>query len=340
VVQSIVSRSAPWVALGVSALGSLGLLAWFIYDTAIAMDFGVYWRAANEPLEMAYLQRKFLNFPYPPTMLLWVAPLSLIPMWAGYVVWVALSAGAFLLACRQHLSRREIAVALISMPVVYCLLNGQVAVLLTALLLWACSTRNRVTAGIALAIIASIKPQFVLLAPLLLVVTKDWRAILSSAVAFNLILAASVMAFGFKTWAAWLAMLDHFNMIVAKNGVLMVVITPAGVAERWGLTQVPFLVAGAAFGSWVIVKCRGLDPLHKATAVSAGSLLAAPYAIIYDLTAVVPFLVWCAFRGQIVAALALSGGLNPLPLVVAAWGLGHSRPTNCRPAQWVAVTSR
>jgi len=319
-------RLALPTAVAISTVWAIALLHRFVIDDSIGMDFSVYWRAANDPLAEVYLPRPVLNFPYPPTMLLWIAPLSLLQMWAAYSIWLVVSISAFIRACRAHLTNKEIALALASCPMVYCLLNGQVSAFLAALLMWACGTRNRIAAGVALAVIASIKPQFVLLAPLFLLATRDWRAIGSSTLSLATIVAISFAAFGAETWEKWLQSLDHFHEIVIKNGVLNVMLTPAAAAQLWGLPSLPFMAAGAAIGAWLVVRCRDHSPLHQATAIAAGSLLASPYAILYDLVAVVPFLVWSIFRGSILSAYAISGQLNPMPLLAAAYRLAGRRP--------------
>ena len=320
-VSTWLKKLALPTAVAISVIWTIALLYRFVVNHEIGMDFGVYWRVANEPLSEIYVPRPVLNFPYPPTMLLWIAPLSLLNKWTAYAIWVLVSIAAYVRACRAHLTNKELALALVSCPMTYCLLNGQVSAFLAALLIWACGTRNRIAAGIALAVIASIKPQFVLLAPLLLLMTKDWRAIGSSGLALAAIVAISFAAFGVGTWEKWLLSLDHFHDIVIKNGVLTVTITPAAAAQLWGLPSVPFMAAGAAIGAWLIVKCRLQSPLHQATAIAAGSLLASPYAIMYDLVAVVPFLVWSVFRGSILSAYAISASLNPMPLLVTAYRL-------------------
>ncbi len=308
----------------------MGLLYRFATNHELGLDFSVYWRAANEPLAEVYRPRPVLNFPYAPTMLLWIVPLSWFPLWAAYSAWVVVSASAFIQSCRSHLTNREIGLALISFPMVYCLLNGQVSAFLTALLIWACGARNRIAAGIAFAVIASIKPQFVLLAPLMLLATRDWRAIGSSTLALAAIVAISLGAFGSETWEQWFASFDHFQEIVIKNGVLTVAVTPAAAAQLWGLPPLPFMVVGAALGSWLVVRCRGHAPLLQATAIGAGSLLSSPYAIMYDLVVVVPFLAWSVFRGSMLSALVISSvvswSLNLLPLLAAAYGLARERP--------------
>jgi hypothetical protein len=219
------------------------------------------------------------------------------------------------------LDKKGLLLALIAPPVTYCLLTGQVSVALGALVLWSCATGNRIAAGIALGVVASIKPQLVLMAPLLLVVNKDRLAIISAGLALCGLVLLSVAVFGFETWASWIGALDHFQAIVVKNGALSVTITPASVAQLWHLPKTPFLALGAMLGACVVLYCRNSDPLMKSAAIVTGSLLSAPYAIIYDLAAVAPFLAWGVARGRIVAVLAYPGGLNVFPLLATAFEL-------------------
>jgi hypothetical protein len=141
-----------------------------------------------------------------------------------------------------------------------------------------------------------------------------------------------VALFGLDTWVAWLGALDHFRLIVVKNGVLNVTITPASVASLWHLPPVPFLLLGAALGAWVVFYCRTFDPLAQCAAIVTGSLLAAPYAVFYDLGAIAPFLAWAVTRGRIVAVLGYLGGLNILPLLATAFELVQTKrfPTAIR----------
>jgi hypothetical protein len=321
----ILKRPALSIAIGVSFFTTLGLLALFVVANDFATDFSVYWRAANEPLSSVYAPRTELPFPYSPTMLLWVAPLSLIPMWLAFGMFVAMSIAAFVFVCRPYLTRIEITLALFSAPLFYALLTGQVTVILAALLLWACGTKRRAWAGAAFAVIASIKPQLVIMAPLLLLIMQDWEAIVAAALTFAMILLASITVFGVETWGAWIMSLDNFHAILLNNNVLVVAANPAGVAEHWGLSPLPFLIVGAAVGAWLAIRCRDLNPLQQSAGIAAGSLMAAPYALTYDLTAVVPFLVWSVFRGSIPAAVAIGGALNPLPLILTAYELAMKK---------------
>jgi len=246
-------------------------------------------------------------------------------MWPAFLLWVAFSATSLWIVCRSYLPRSAALLVLLSPPLVNGLSTGQVSAALAAALLWACATHNRIAAGIAFAVIASIKPQFVIMAPLLFIITNDWKALLTSAATFCLIVAASLIAFGMDTWFVWAASLDNFRDVLHSQQVLGVSATPASAAENYGLPPLPFLIAGATFGAWLTYRCRNREPLAKSAALACGSLLAAPYALTYDLAAVMPFLVWSVLQGRVTSALALSGALHPIPLVLAAFGLAGEK---------------
>lgn len=319
--RAILRRPAISVAVIISLTMLVGFIAIYTVKGWYATDFSVYWRAANGSLEEVYLPREKLPFPYPPTMLLWIAPLKLMPMWIGFALWILFSAALLILACRAFLPAPAVALLLVTPPVVNCFLMGQVSAALTAVLLWSCAARNRICAGIGFGIIASIKPQFVIMVPLFFLVTRDWRALISSGTSFCLIVGISLVVFGFDLWAVWLGSLDNFHRVLLQQNVLFVAITPSSVAEHWGLPPLPFLLGGAMIGSWLIFKCRTLPPLDQSAAIATGSLLAAPYALAYDLSSIAPFLVACALRGHITASLALAGAANPAPLLLSAFNL-------------------
>ena len=316
VIDFSLKRPALAVTIGVSVVLSLGLVIHFTLQNAFATDFSVYWRTANEPVSEAYRPRSSLPFPYPPTMLVWIKPLAALPMWVAFALWVATSIAAMVAICRRFLAWPAIGVLLISPPLINGLSTGQVSTALAALLLWACMTQNRFAAGLALGVIATVKPQFVLMAPLLLLLRRDWRAISGSAIAFLTVVSSTILLFGPTIWSEWLQSMENFRAVLVKDNVLGVAITPAAAASHLRLPGLPFLIAGAIGGLWLIVRCRSVGPLESAVAIATSSLLAAPYALTYDLAAIAPFLVYAAFQDRKEAPVALAGILNPLPLIL------------------------
>lgn len=290
-------------------------------------DFSVYWRAANQPLEQVYFWKGRFPFPYAPTMLLWISPLSVIPKWPAYFLFGGISVTAFVLACRPYLPKAAIALAMISPPFVRGIFTGQVCALLGALLIWACGTRNRLAAGIALGIIATIKPQLVLMAPLMLALNKDWRAWWSALGAFLFIVLLSLVIFGPARWPEWAGSMDHFRSALIETRAIRIGVSPAAVAERFGYPPLPFLFLGTLGGALIVYLCRFAEALEKAAAIALGSILAAPYALAYDLTPIMPLLALAVFRGRILAAFGMGYPTPPIPVIISVYELLSSSGT-------------
>lgn len=321
VISKTAKRAAIIIAVMVCAYKALTLFLTYTTIDVFANDFVVYWDTANRPISWAYEQRPRYPFPYMPTMLLWIKPLSLVAVLPAYICWLAISALTFTWATRKYLTMGQNLLALISRPVVFCLMTGQVSVFLAAIMLWAFGTSRKCWAGVALGAIASIKPQLVLLAPLLLLLRRDFQMMAAAGATFGAIVVAALLAFGLQPWIDWLASLDNFRTVLNANQILRNGASPAGQASFAGYPPLPFMLLGMAVGSWLVYRCRNLGPLETTAAVTTASILAAPYAMVYDLAAVVPFLVVTVFRNRVSSAVALAGLLPPLPVIIAAFEL-------------------
>lgn len=324
-VEGVFRKVGPPIAVITCATMSAWLFLRYYYADKFANDFGVYWRVVRQPLEHIYSWAGNYPFPYAPTMLLWIQPLALIPKWPAYFLFIIVSVAAFVLACRPYLSKGAIALILVTRPFLRGIFTGQVCAILAAGTLWACGTKNRIAAGVAFAVMGSIKPQLIWMAPLMLLLNKDWRALGSGAAASFLILVSTVTFFGPDRWAEWLASMDHFKQALVNINAFHIGVTPAMWAEWWGLPPLPFMVAGGFAGAALVYACRDMEPLEKCTAIVAGSLLGAPYALDYDLVALFPFLAMIVMKGRMFAVIGLTGTLNPLPLLVVAYELCSPR---------------
>lgn len=318
---ALFNRAVFKASLILVVLFCLGASSSIIVDYAIAQkfgnDFGVYWRAANQPVGEVYFWPGRFPFPYAPTMLLWIQPLSIIPKWPAYFLFTGASVLAFIWAVHRHIPKLAIALCLISPPFLRGIFTGQVSAAVAALLIWACGSERRIAAGIAFGVIASIKPHLVIMAPLMLALNRDWRAFIAAGASFVSIVLVSLIVFGTHRWPEWIASMDHFHRAVAGTGVINVGATPAMLAERYGYSPIAFMMMGTLAGAAIVWRCRSSDPLEKASAIAAGSILAAPYALVYDLTAVLPFLALAALRGRALAAFAIALPIHPLPVILA-----------------------
>ena len=311
----ILSRPALAFAWIVSGIAAIGLLSVWLFTGSIGNDFGVYWRTANMHPMWAYWHGFKYPFPYLPTMLLWIAPLKLLPLWPAYFLFVAASIFALIRAVQPYLAKPEIMLLIACPPAANGLMTGQVSALMAALMIWACATEKRVAAGIAFAVIASIKPQLAVLVPLLLLLRRDWTAIAAAAAGFLLLAAIATMTYGPDIWQTWFGSLPEFRYRLRIMGIGG--FSPAATADSWGLNPLPFLLLGSVAGVWLIFRCRQCDAIATVAALGIASCLAAPYSLAYDFVVVAPFLVRAIFRNHLTAAVALSTAVPPLPLVLA-----------------------
>lgn len=238
-------------------------------------------------------------YAYPPTALLLLAPLGAVPFWPALGLWMALGFGVFLYAgTRLTRDRRALVAALLllSPTVVLAAIVGQAVVLVSALTVLAIVDLDGKPrrAGVWLALAAAIKPQAVLLAPLALVAGGALEALVGAAVVGALLVALSVAVFGAPLWSQWLASLPGFEKVIEGVPNLMEgVITPLGAAHLLGLNGPAALVWRGAFAlvgvglAWSAFARRADTPTRLA-ALTAGSLLVAPYAMHYDGAMLVP----------------------------------------------------
>lgn len=316
-VRRTVGKAAFPLALMFCLFNSWLIFANYFHMGKFSRDFGVYWRAANQPLSEIYFWQGPFPFPYAPTMLLWIEPLSAIPRWPAYFLFIGLSIGAFAWAFRRYASGLAITLAMISPPFARGIFTGQVCALMAALTVWACGTANRIGAGIAFGVIATIKPQLVLMAPLMLALNRDWKAFVAAGSTFVSVVLLSLVLYGPERWPEWVASMGHFHSAVAGTNIIQIATTPASIAERFGYPPLPFMALGTAFGAWLVYLHRDSEPLEKTAALTIGSLMAAPYALAYDLAAVMPLMAMLVLRGRILAALGMATHAHPLPLVIS-----------------------
>lgn len=324
-VRQTTAKAVPWLAALFCVIISASIVVDYWHAEKFANDFGVYWRTANSPVEQAYLWKGRFPFPYAPTMLLWIQPLALVPKWTAYFVFTAVSLAAFILAFRAYASQTAIALALVSPTVIRGVFTGQVSALLSAVIIWAVATERRLFAGIALGLIASAKPQLVLMAPLLFILNRDWKAFMASGATFVAAVLLSLVLFGPERWPEWVASMDHFKTVLTQTNIIKAGVSPATLALRYGGPPLLLMAVGTVIGAATVYLCRNAEPLPKTTALVVGSVLTSPYALAYDLTAIAPFLAIMALRGNLLAPFALAGLYNPLPLVIATWELIRKR---------------
>jgi hypothetical protein len=239
-------------------------------------------------------------YAYPPTALLLLAPFGKLAFWPALTLWVALGYGLFLYAGARLTQRRlDLALCLMALSpaVLVAAFVGQPVLPAAGLMVLAMVELERRPrlAGALMALAAAIKPQAALLAPVALIAGGALETLISAAVVEAVLVAASVILFGPARWTEWFASLPAFEAVVASTpGLVPGVITPTGAAQLLGLTglaatlwRVVFGLIGVALVWRAFAKGRDFGTAARLAALSAGSLLAAPYAMNYDGTLLV-----------------------------------------------------
>jgi alpha-1,2-mannosyltransferase len=243
---------------------------------------------------------------YPPSFLLVLLPFSLFGFYASFGLFQILTAGLLVGSLRIGAAEGRKA-WLIGCAALLCpaasieIVSGQNSFLIAALLIAGAGLidANPVLAGIAFGLL-SIKPQFFLLVPVVLLASRAWRASAAALVTIALMAGAAALLFTPRIWTDW------FEVIVAST---------SGTDPRW-------FENGRAWGESVFACVFWLG---------AGPGLASAMQWIASLLAC--FCVWRAFREPMAFALRTamlltaallaaphSGGYDLL-LLVAASGL-------------------
>jgi hypothetical protein len=232
---------------------------------------------------------------YPPTFTLILAPLAMLPYFAAFLTWEAVTlvccmAVVYLIVRRQP----AISLMLASPFAAWNFLIGQNG-FLTASLLGSSLLlleRRPVLAGVFIGCL-TYKPQFGILFPVALIATRQWRVCVSTALTAIFLSAASVAAFGLDAWLAFprtlfaqasetmFASPDWGFLLQTVYGLTLVL--HGGAALAWLAQGVA--TAGVGVIVWLVWRSPARYALKAAT-LSTAALMATPYAFAYDLAAI------------------------------------------------------
>ncbi|AZI37832.1 hypothetical protein NT2_06_00290 [Caenibius tardaugens NBRC 16725] len=241
----------------------------------------------------------YTAFFYPPSFLLFCYPFGFLSYFPALITWIGATGLAWLWTVRQWLKVFSLTpsvwlLALAFPPSLITITHGQTSFLIAALLGYGTlKVRERpAIAGICFGL-ATIKPQFGVLIPLVLVLTGEWRVILvAGATAIAMALAAA-LAFGPETWLAWMAISENAQAAMTNGAVGFAKMQSPLAAAR--LLGMPVTVAYAAqiviVGGVVLALVRACWQqtynLSLGAAMLAGAPLTTPFVLDYDLTILV-----------------------------------------------------
>jgi hypothetical protein len=317
----------------------------------------VYDPALHNAAEHAVLQfddSLYYAFFYPPTYLLLCWLLASFPYRLALFVWQGATACLFAWGLRRIRPAPGTLLVGLAFPACFlCLGHGQNAFLTAALFAGGTVLMGRrpVVAGALLGLL-TLKPHLALLVPLALIAGRQWRA-LAGAIAAALALAATAaLVFGPEIWLVYARVLDVAPATLSGGGVdfyKMAGLFGGARTIGFGITAAALVQAigsVAASVAVMLVWARSGDNAAKAAVLIAGSLVAAPLLLDYDLVILAVAVAWLivaaeehGFRPWEKSLFAL---LFILPLISRPIGAGLAVPLACfaAPAVLILATMR
>jgi Glycosyltransferase family 87 len=330
----------------IAVLHSVMLLFPQLQPGAFRPDFSVFWtgaRLVEANAEQLYdaqaitAAQSWLTSPtnglrpfvYPPSALLFFYPFGFMSFPVAFLVWTLLSVAAFAVAARNFATQPELMLAFATPAIVLSVASGQTSLLIASAIMGAITLLERkpTLAGVLLGAAASLKPQAVLLVPLALLIGRHWRAQFAFFVTGIICVAGAMLLWGVELWFDWYRAMSQFSSIVTGLGLNIDGITFAMLAKAAGWPawlalsiQLAAILCGCALVVWAF---RRPDKSERVVALASGSLLCSPYALIYDLSVLMPIAVGLLIAGRstgIFAGFAITGlaGAFAVPAVIAS----------------------
>jgi hypothetical protein len=186
---------------------------------------------------------------------------------------------------------------------------GQTTFFMAALICAAFSGQSQVIAGCLLGVAACIKPQVVMLVPLVWVLERKWTAVWAMLATGAALCLSATLVFGLAKWTEWLSSLPHFIALNDRMGV-----------PRLGLPLPLNLMAGAVAVALVVRAVRDHNPPRALFAAIAGALLLSPHSPRYEMVdTFIPAMAAVSLGWQIAPVIVLL--LFPYPAAFAITAL-------------------
>lgn len=262
-----------------------------------AADFLVMWRGAREPLSTLYTDMAGLPFAYPPTTLLLLKPLALLPFELAILAFVAVSLAAAWWAFRRDVGARPFVAAMLAPAGLVTLLSGQLGLFIAALMMAALTAESPARRGALFAVAACIKPQLLVAVPIALLASRDYRALGAALVTGTAGGLLSMVLFGPGLWLTWLGSIDDFYAVFHGLGLASHGAGLAGFAARYGLPPGIYALGVPLALASVWVTFRYLEDARlRLVSLACGAVLVSPYLVFYDLVGAALVASWILFK--------------------------------------------
>jgi hypothetical protein len=261
--------------------------------------------AAAHLLAVPALHDTTVRWHYPPTYLLILFPLGLLPYLPAFGAFLAATIALWAALIRRMFADPRAWIVAAAFPAgLYNLGSGQNGFLTAGLAGFALIALDRrpVVAGVLIGLLA-VKPHLAILFPLALIAERRWRSFAAAAASAVGFTALSVAVFGWATIPALLQDLATMRGLIESPSRWQMIPSVYVSALSFGLGAVPAIVLHAAVaiaaGGCVWFVWRGAAPREaKMATLCAASLLVSPYIFVYDLTWTGLAIAWLATLGM------------------------------------------
>jgi hypothetical protein len=230
-------------------------------------------------------------FAYPPIFMPVIWPLGRLSFNLAFAAFSTVSLCIYLAGIAlPHPRLPLVLIALAAPTTILTLVAGQSGLLAAGLFLGGLRAApvRPVLGGVLLGLLA-FKPQLGLLVPVALVAAGAWRCIAAATTTAALVVLATSAGFGWHIWADWIAYLPNFSARFERESGAIDYLMPTltGTLRLLGASPAaarpPQIVLGLLAALWVWRACRtGLGP-RAVLVVATATLLATPYAFVYDM---------------------------------------------------------
>jgi hypothetical protein len=236
-------------------------------------------------------------FSYPPSALLFLWPLGLLPYFAALILFLLLTGTAYLIAARPYLAKANLPLWTAAL-LPASLLNiwaGHYGFLFSALWLAAFASMDRkpLRSGGLIALL-TFKPHMGVLIPLLLLLRQRWQVILAAAGGTLALVALSLLLFGGSAWVDYLTGTSRLQMhLLVKEQAFFFSMMPTAYSAVWTASSSLKLAilaqcATALAALFIIVRAARSNIAWTELGLMAATatFLVLPYAFNYDMEVV------------------------------------------------------
>lgn len=245
-------------------------------------------------------------FPYPPTFLLVLWPLGLLPLAAAQAGFIGLTAFLFVWATVGGRWQWPMTVAALVAPTTtITAVAGQAGFLAAALLAggFRLAARRPCVAGVLFGL-ATYKPQLGILVPVALIAAGMWRTIGAACLTVVVAVLLTSAVWGPAIWPAWAANLVAYSHQFAAESSEIAYLMPTVSAALARLGVAPALVhaiqlAAAAVAGLAVWRCfRSGSSRLAAASLFVATFLASPHAFVYDMPVLATAVLWMIAERQ------------------------------------------